>query len=159
MRGVDDRLGRLAPVLVVALPVVVVGSFVSAGIAARPLLAAPLLGVSLCLLLAGMGIGGVSSAMMAYPVPRPGSSPFQQPNSTGGLAAIVQSVLFLLQIVATAPAIVLGLLAFQGSTGAAWGSLAVGLVIGLGILWWGTVWGGRVFERRGPELLASALRA
>jgi ABC-2 type transport system permease protein len=159
VRGVDDRLGRLAPVLAVGLPVLVAGSFVSAVVAGRPLLAVPLIGVACCLLLSGMGIGGVSSALMPYPVPRPGSSPFQQPNSTGGLAAVVQSVLFLLQLLAAAPAILLGLLAVQGSAAAAWWSLAAGVVIGLGVLWWGTVWGGRVFERRGPELLAAALRA
>jgi ABC-2 type transport system permease protein len=159
VRGVDDRLGRLAPVLVVGLPVLVVGSVVSAAIAGRPMLAAALIGVSCCLLLAGMGIGGVTSVLMPYPVPRPGSSPFQQPNSTGGLAAVVQSVLFLLQLVAAAPAIVLALLAYERGGGWAWASLAVGLVIGLVVLWWGTVVGGRAFERRGPELLASALRA
>jgi ABC-2 type transport system permease protein len=159
VRGVDDRLGRLAPVLVVALPVLVAGSLLSAAVAGRPLLAAPLSGVACCLLLAGMGIGGVTSALLPYPVPRPGSSPFQQPNSTAGLSAVVQSLLFLLQLVAAAPAIGLGILAFRGSTDAAWASLGVGVVIGLAVLWWGTVWGGRVFERRGPELLASALRA
>jgi ABC-2 type transport system permease protein len=159
VRGIDDRLGRLAPVLVVGLPVLVAGSFVSAALAGRPVLAAALIGVAGCLLLAGMGIGGVSSALMAYPVPRPGSSPFQQPNSTGGLAAVVQSVLFLLQLIAAAPAIVLAVLAYQGGAGWAWASLAAGLVIGTAVFWWGTVAGGRAFERRGPELLASALRA
>jgi len=159
VRGIDDRIGRLAPVLVVGLPVLIAGSFVSAAVAGRLLLAVPLIGVSCCILLAGMGIGGVSSALMPYPVPRPGSSPFQQPNSTGGLAAIVQSVLFLLQLVAAAPAIALAVLAYRGGAGWAWGSLAAGLVIGVGVLLWGTVAGGRIFERRGPELLASALRA
>jgi ABC-2 type transport system permease protein len=72
----------------------------------------------------------------------------------------VQSVLFLLQLVASAPAIVLGVLAYEGGgTGTAWASLAVGVVVGALVLWWGTVVGGRVFERRGPELLAAALRA
>ncbi|MBW4041903.1 MAG: ABC transporter permease [Acidobacteria bacterium] len=159
VRGVDDRLGRLAPVLVVGLPVLVAGSFVSAAIAGRPLLAAPLIGVAVCLLLAGTGIGGVSSALMPYPVPRPGSSPFQQPNSTTGVAAVVQSVLFLLQLAAAAPAILLGLVAIEGSVAAAWWSLVAGVVVGVVVLWSGTAWGGRVFERRGPELLASALRA
>jgi ABC-2 type transport system permease protein len=159
VRGVDDRIGRLAPVLVVGLPVLIAGSFVSAAIAGRLLLAAPLIGVSCCILLAGMGLGGISSALMPYPVPRPGSSPFQQPNSSGGLAALVQSALFLLQLVVSAPAIVLAVLAYQGGGGWAWASLAVGLVVGVGVLWWGTSAGGRIFERRGPELLASALRA
>ncbi|MGN6445501.1 ABC transporter permease [Amnibacterium sp.] len=159
VRGVDDRSGRIAPVLFVGLPVLIAGSFVSAAIAGSLLLTAPLVGVACSLLLAGTGIGGVTSALMPYPVPRPGSSPFQQPNSTGGLSAAVQSVLFLLQLLLAAPAILLGLLAFAGSVPAAWGSLAVGLVVGIAVLWLGTVWGGRIFERRGPELLAAALRA
>ncbi|RIX30972.1 ABC transporter permease [Amnibacterium setariae] len=159
VRGVDDRLGRLAPVLVVGLPLLVIGSFVSAALAGSLLLAAPLIGVSCGLVLAGAGLGGVSSALMPYPVPRPGSSPFQHPNSTGGLAAVVQSVLFLLQLLVAAPAVVLGLLALSGGAGYAWASLAAGLVLGGLVFWWGTVAGGRVFERRGPELLAAALRA
>lgn len=159
VRGIDDRIGRLAPVLVVGLPILIAGSFVSAAIAGRPVLAAALIGVSVCLLLAGMGIGGVSSALMPYPVPRPGSSPFQQPNSTGGLAALVQSLLFLLQLIVTAPAIVLAVLAYQGSSSWAWASLGAGAGIGLVVFGWGTVAGGRVFERRGPELLVAALRA
>lgn len=159
VRGVDDRLGRLAPILAVGGPVLVAGSFVSAAIAGRPELALVLIGVAACLFLAGSGVGAVTSALMPYPVPRPGSSPFQQPNSTGGLAAVVQSVLFLLQLVCAAPAIAFGVLALDGPVGWAWASLAAGLVVGIGVCWWGTVVGGRAFERRGPELLAAALKA
>lgn len=159
VRGIDDRLGRLAPVLVVGLPVIVVGSIVSAAIADRPVLAAALIGVAGCLFLAGAGLGGITSALMPYPVPRPGASPFQQPNSTGGLSVLAQSVLFLLQLVASAPAIALGVLAVQGSGAFAWASLLVGLAIGVALLVVGTRIGGRAFERRGPEILAAALRA
>ena len=159
VRGIDDRLGRLVPVVVVGAPVLIAASFVSAAIAGRPVLAAAVIGVAGCLLMAGMGIGGVTSALMPYPVPRPGSSPFQQPNSTGGLSAIVQSALFLIQLLVSLPAIAFGLLALQGSGGWAWASLGSGVLVGGLVLVWGTWFGGRLFERRGPELLASALRA
>lgn len=159
VRGTADRLGRIAPVLAVGLPLIVVASFVSGAVAGRPALALGLIGVGVCLFLSGLGFGAVTSALLPYPVPRPGASPFQQPNSAGGVAALVQSVLFLAQLVVSAPAIALGFAGVQGGTGWLWASLAVGLVVGVLVLALGTVVGGRAFERRGPEILAAALRA
>lgn len=159
VRGTDDRLGRLVPVIAVGAPVLVVGSVVSAVIAGDARIAAALIGVGGCLFLAGMGLGAVTAALLPYPVPRPGSSPFQQPNSTGGVAALVQSVLFLAQLLLAAPAIALGLLGLQGAPGLYWASLAAGLGVGGVAFAVGTRAGGGVFERRGPEILAAALRA
>ncbi len=53
-----------------------------------------LLGVSLGVLLVGLGISSVISARFPYPVVRPGDSPFAQPQSAGTAGAIVQSVSF-----------------------------------------------------------------
>ena len=159
VRGTADRLGRLVPVIAVGAPVLVVASLVSAHIAGDPGVAAALIGVGGCLFLTGMGLGGVTAAWLPYPVPRPGASPFQQPNSAGGVAALVQSALFLGQLLLSAPAIVFALLGLQGEGGWYWASLAVGLAVGGLAFAVGTVAGGRAFERRGPELLAAALRA
>ena len=159
VRGTADRLGRIAPVVAVGLPLIVVGSVISGEVAGRPALALALTGVGACLFLSGLGFGGITAALLPYPVPRPGASPFQQPNSAGGVAALVQSGLFLAQLVVSAPAIALGLAGVQGGTGLLWASLGSGLVVGLLVLALGTVAGGRIFERRGPEILAAALRA
>ena len=56
------------------------------------------------------------------------------------------------------PSVILAFLGFE--FGALWhfASLGAGLVIGLAVLVLGIAWGGRMFEARGPELLAFALR-
>lgn len=162
VRGTADRLGRLAPVFVVGVPLLVAGSVVSASLHGDLRIALGLIGVSLSLFLVGSGLGGITSALLPYPVPRPGASPFQQPNAAGGVAALVQSVLFLLQVVLSAPAIVcvaLGLLEPQhAGRWFAW-ALVAGLVSGGVIFAAGTAIGARVFSRRGAELLAAAIRA
>ena len=158
VRGAADRLGRLAPVLLVGAPLLVLGSFVSALLFGEPLAAVGLIGVAAALLLSGMGLGAITSALLPYPVPRPGTSPFQQPNSSNGLTAVVQSALFLLQILAAAPAIACTLAGVLGPDSWYWASLASGLLVGGIVLYAGTRRGAVVFERRGPELLASALR-
>ncbi|MFD1720193.1 ABC transporter permease [Amnibacterium endophyticum] len=160
VRGTADRLGRLAPVLAVGSPLIVIGAIVCGVLAGDPVVAAALIGTSGCLFLSGAGLGAVTSALAPYPVPRPGASPFQQPNSAGGAAALVQSALFLGQLVLSAPALVLGLVGVRGGgDGWLWASLVVGLGVGALVLVVGTRIGGRVFDRRGPEILAAALRA
>lgn len=160
VRGTADRLGRLAPVLAVSVPVLVAGSVVSGLVAGDPPVAIALIGVAIALLLGGMGFGAIASAVLPYPVPRAGESPFQQPNASGGISALVQSVLFVLQLVAAAPAAVLGLLGVLGAgVPLYWAALGAGVLVGLLVLWLGVTAGARVFERRGPELLAAALRA
>ena len=158
VRGRSDRLGRAAPVLLVGVPLVVAGSFIADAVYGQASAVLPLLGVSLCLLLSGMGLGFVSSALFPYPAPRPGDSPFQHPNTTSGVAVAVQSVTFLVQFAIAAPAALLGLrcLTTGDRTGSA--SFAVGLVLGVLVFIGGLLLGGRVFRRRGPEILAAALR-
>ena len=76
------------------------------------------------------------------------------------MSALVQSVLFLLQLLVAAPAALCGLVAaLGGGSGWDWASLVVGLLLGVLVLQLGLAVGGRAFERRGPELLTSALRA
>jgi ABC-2 type transport system permease protein len=156
--GRDDRLGRLLPVIVVGAPLLIAGSIVAGALYGD--LAAGLgeLGVAGCLFLTGMGLGSVSSARLPYPVPQPGSSPFQQPNASSGLTAAVQSITFLGQLLPAVPAIVLAFLGFVGSDGWYVASAVVGLAIGALVFAGGLQLGARVFERRGPEILAAAVR-
>ena len=158
VRGRADRLGRLLPVIAVGVPVLLAGSIVCAAISGDPVAAFGLLGVSGCLFLTGMGLGSVSSARLPYPVPQPGSSPFQQPNSSSGLTAAVQSITFLGQFVPAVPAIVLAVLGLIGGDGWYVASFIVGLGIGAVVFAVGLRLGARVFEARGPEILASAVR-
>lgn len=158
VRGRDDRLGRLAPVLVVGAPLLVLGSIVAGALYGDLLAGFGELGVAGCLFLSGMGLGSVSSARLPYPVPQPGASPFQQPNSSSGLTAAVQSLTFLGQFLPALPAIVLAVLGLVGPD--VWYVVAavVGLGIGSIVFAVGLQLGARVFERRGPEILAAAVR-
>jgi ABC-2 type transport system permease protein len=157
-RGIADRLGRLVPVLAVGTPVLIVGSIVAGALSGDLSAAFGELGVAGCLFLTGMGLGSVSSARLPYPVPQPGSSPFQQPNSSSGLTAAVQSLTFLGQFLPAIPAIVFALLGVLDGDGWFLASLAAGLGIGALVFAIGLQLGARVFEHRGPEILASAVR-
>lgn len=156
--GRADRLGRAVPVLLIGVPFVIVGSVAAAAIYGQPTAALPLLGVSFSLLLSGVGLGFVTSALFPYPVPRPGDSPFQHPNTTSAVTVAVQSITFLAQFVIAAPAVLLGGMFLLGTGGSAVGSFAAGVALGVLVFAGGLALGSRVFRRRGPEILAAALR-
>jgi ABC-2 type transport system permease protein len=158
VRGTADRLGRLVPVLVVGTPVLILGSIVAAALYGDLTVGFGLLGLSGCLFLTGMGLGSVSSARLPYPVPQSGSSPFQQPNASSGLTAAVQSLTFLGQFIPALPAVLFVVLGLIGGDGWFLVALAVGLVIGGLVFAVGLRLGARIFERRGPEILAAAVR-
>ncbi|MGR0219551.1 hypothetical protein [Agromyces sp. ZXT2-6] len=159
VRGVADRVGRIVPVVIAGILVIGLGSAVTVFILDDWRLLPSLLGVSTALLLAGLGIGSVTSASLPYPVVKPGDSPFQQPQSSGTITALVQSVAMLGALLVAAPAMVfagLGILVDPAWHGA---SLAAGVGLGILVLVVGVLVGGRVFTRRGPEILQSAVRA
>ena len=158
-RGVADRLGRSAPILAIGVPLVVIGSAICGVLYGEPLVGLAIAGVSGCLLLTGLGISFISSARFPYPVPRPGDSPFQQPNSTTGITAAVQSVTFLAQFLIALPAAACAALGLLGDPTWYLASLAAGLVPGGLVLLVGLRLGARIFEHRGPEILAAAMRA
>jgi ABC-2 type transport system permease protein len=88
--GFADRLGRAVPVLAMGVPLIAVGS-VAAAFFADDFEALPaLLGVSTVLLLAGLGVGNLLSAVFPYPAVRPGDGPFSQPQVGGGTGFVVQ---------------------------------------------------------------------
>ncbi|WP_210479210.1 hypothetical protein [Naasia sp. SYSU D00948] len=155
--GRADRWGRLFPALVLGIPLLIVGSVVSAAVHGDWIVVCGLLGVGAALLFGGMGFSSVLSARFPYPVVRPGDSPFSSPQSTGATSAVVQSVAFLVSVVLALPALGFAALGLFGPDGWFWASLAAGLVVGLLALWAGVRFGARIFERRGPELLSAAL--
>lgn len=159
VRGNADRLGRLIPVLVAGVLVIGLGSAVTVFVLNDWRLLPSLLGVSTALLLAGLGVGSITSARFPYPAVKPGDSPFQQPQSTGGITALVQSLTMLASVLVAAPAAffaALGILVDPGWHAAAFAS---GVGLGLLVLALGVWFGGRVFDARGPEMIAAAIRA
>jgi ABC-2 type transport system permease protein len=156
--GRADRIGRVVPAAALGAVIVLIGSPVCAWIAGDWLVLPSLVGVSGCVLLCGLGLSSIVSARFPYPTVRPGDSPFAQPQSSATAATGVQSLTVLAILGLSAPAIGLAVVGF--SFGLWWhvAALCVGLVVGGVVLALGIVWGGRIFESRGPELLAFTLR-
>lgn len=151
--GWADRLGRVIPAIVLGVPVIVLASFVAALFATGDDLVAATIGTALALLLAGLGASSVSSALRPYPAVPPGGSPFRQPQSVGGTGLWPQLLGF---VVAIAAAWLPGALLFESAAavpGAGMAAFWSGLGIGAAVLTAGVLIGGRVYDRRAPELL------
>jgi ABC-2 type transport system permease protein len=129
VRGAADRAGRLVPVLIAGVIVI------------------------------GLGVSSIVSARFPYPAVKPGDSPFQQPQSTGAVTALVQSFTMLGSLLIAAPAVAFAALGLLDDPSWYMASFAAGLGLGVVVLAAGIALGGRVFDRRGPEILAAALRA
>lgn len=158
-RGVADRVGRLVPALFAGIPLIGLGSAISVAVYGDWAVLPGLLGVSTCILLAGLGFSSFTSARFPYPATKPGDSPFAQPQASDTAAAVIQSFTFVGSIVVALPAIVCAVLGIFVDP--IWNLPALYWGLGVGIFMLvGGVWvGSRTFERRGPELLSSALRA
>lgn len=156
VRGVSDRLGRLVPVLLMALPVLAVAIPIVIAVHGRWALLPAMIGVCASLFLAALGLSSISSAVAPYPVTRPGDSPFQQPQRTGSGSAIAQGLVLVGTIVLSAPALWWGWLAvtrdIEYAMPALWGGLAIGVTV-LGV---GVAIGSAAFERRGGRLMEFA---
>lgn len=157
--GWADRLGRLVPALVCGIVLIGLGSAVSVSFYGDWAALPSLLGVSTCLLLSGLGFSSYTSARFPYPATKPGDSPFAQPQASDTASALIQSVSFAGSFLLSVPAIgcaLMGLLVDPH-----WHLLALVTGVGVGVLAAvGGVWlGARTFEARGPEILASAVRA
>ncbi|QTX04305.1 hypothetical protein [Agromyces archimandritae] len=157
--GRADRLGRVVPVLGLGVIAIVVGSAVTVAVTQDWAPLPALIGVSTVLLLAGLGIGSVTSARFPYPAVKPGDSPFQQPQSTGAITALVQTFTLFGSFVLALPAIVFAVMGLLVDP--AWNAAALisGLVVGVAALGIGVSWGGRIFEHREPEIMLAAVRA
>lgn len=157
-RGVADRIGRLLPALAMGIPLIGIGSAISSAWYGDWAVLPSMLGVSTCILLAGLGFSSFTSTRFPYPVTKPGDSPFASPQSSDTASALVQSLTFAGSIVVALPALIFAYLGIFEDP--AWHMRALGAGLGLGLvavvigIWIGS----RAFDRRGPEMLASAQR-
>ncbi|KGM13898.1 hypothetical protein [Cellulomonas bogoriensis] len=154
VRGLDDRWGRVVAVSVLAVPLVVALTVLSALLTDRWDLLALLLAVSFGVLAVAAGVASVVSARVVYPVAAPGENPFSS-KPGGGMAAFVsQGAGSLVVGGLTLPFVGLTVGAVvTGSTAMAVGAAVVAVVVGAGVLVGGVRWGGRVMDARAPELL------
>ena len=158
-RGVADRIGRLVPALFAGILVIGLGSAISVYFFGDWAALASVLGVSTCILLAGLGFSSYTSARFPYPATKPGDSPFAQPQATDTAAAIVQSLSFAGTIILSLPALIFAILGIFSDPAWHLAALYSGVGVGLLAVCAGIWLGSRAFERRGPEMLASAVRA
>jgi ABC-2 type transport system permease protein len=157
--GRDDRLGRVVALATFAVPVTLVVGIVCVGVAGRWDLLLPMLGLSIGALLTGFGVASVASGAFLVQVPAPGENPFKS-KPGGGMGLMLSmfatwSILALLVI----PELVLSLIALvTGNQLFGVLSIVVALVLGTVLMIVGINVGGRILDRKGPELL-TRLRA
>lgn len=155
VRGIDDRLGRAIACLTFALPMVLVAAIAPFFLSGEWSWLPNVLGLSLGVLLTGLGLSSVVSARYNVAVPLPGDSPFKKPPGNVGQTLAVQfggmGVLFLLVIPETALVIAQSV---TGNVLFGWIGLIVGPLLGLALFVTGVRLGGRWLDARGPALLA-----
>ncbi|KJL26227.1 hypothetical protein RL72_01163 [Microbacterium azadirachtae] len=152
VRGLPDRLGRLVPVVLIAIPTLAVAIPVTLAVIGRWSLLPAFIGVVASLLLTGLGLASVTSVVAPYGVSRPGDSPFQQPQRSRG-GALGQASALIGAVVLSLPALLLAwqpLVDPEASTAPAFWA---GILIGAAVLVVGVLAGGRAFDRRGAELM------
>ncbi|MBK0420364.1 hypothetical protein JD276_15145 [Leucobacter sp. CSA1] len=155
IRGREDRWGRLAPVMLVGLPLVLVGSSLTVTVLGDWRVLPAVIGMNLSILLVSAGVSSLFSVLMPYPATRPGDSPFVQPQWSGSGSGLAQTLSMLLALALSVPPVWF----------AAWAILDIefapniwALLFGAGygaiVLAAGVLIGGRVFDRSSPELIA-----
>ncbi|WP_111721332.1 transporter [Homoserinimonas sp. OAct 916] len=159
IRGRADRSGRILAVALFAVPIVIAVTVGSAWLSNSWLHLPGLLGLTLGILLTGFGVASITSARIVFPVPAAGDSPFKSPPGAGLISSLTTFATWGILLVLIVPEMVLAIIGFtlQSQT-FGWITLAVGVVLGGGVLLAGIRIGGALLERRGPELLQQLAR-
>ncbi|MDN5761962.1 MAG: hypothetical protein L0H41_06565 [Microlunatus sp.] len=154
MRGADDRVGRVLSTLTVFAPLVVLLIIAALVVSGDWTLWVSVVAVSVTLGLTSLGVGSYVGSLWQWPAPPPGSNPFAKGQS-GGLPALAAfGVTSFATLVLSLPTVALVIAsAWYGAL--AWLALAVGIVVGLIVLWQGIVRGGAMLDRRWPEVLSA----
>jgi ABC-2 type transport system permease protein len=141
-------------VLVFGLPAATAATIATAALSQQWMLVPALLGLVLGLLLGGLGVCSVTSAVLVYPAPSPGDNPFK--TRPGANTALLGSTFVSWGVLAvvTAPEIVLLVVALlTGQAVWGWIGLVLGVVLGPVTLAVGVRVGGDLLDRRAPQLL------
>lgn len=153
VRGFPDRLGRLVPVLLMAVPMLAVAVSVTLAFTGDWGLLLPLTGLAAALLLTGLGMSSIASAVAPYAVSRPGDSPFQQPQRSSSRGSFGAAGTFLGALLLSGPTMWLFVLTIvegdQHAPAAFWTGVITGVVVLIG----GGALGGVIFERTGARLM------
>ena len=153
VRGVADRLGRLIPICLVAIPVLAVAIPLTLALVESWYLLMPMIGLAASLFLSGLGMSSIISVTSPYAVSRPGDSPFQQPQRSASRAGYAPAVTFIAAIVLSAPTIWLFVMTVIEDEAYNPATFWVGIATGVCVLVAGAVVGGRVYDRGGARLM------
>lgn len=153
VRGMPDRLGRLVPVVLVALPVLAIAVPLTLLWIDDWRLLLPLVGLGATLLLSALGLSSIVSVIAPYAVSRPGDSPFQQPQRPTSRGAYGPAAAFLGAIAVSGPTVWLFSLTMIEGSSFAPATFWTGIATGLGVAAIGVGVGGRIFEREGERLM------
>jgi ABC-2 type transport system permease protein len=155
VRGVHDRLGRALACLAFALPAVLILATVPFFITGDWDKLPGILGLSVGVLLTGLGLASVVSARYTVAVPLPGDSPFKKPpgNVAQTLAVQFGGMGVLLVLILPESALLIAQL-LTGEQAFGWINLVLGPLLGSVLFLVGVKVGGRWLDARGPELLA-----
>ncbi|KZX19661.1 hypothetical protein ACH61_03244 [Rathayibacter tanaceti] len=154
--GSADRAGRVVAAALIGVPAVLVVAVGTCLYAGRPEAIPGVLGMSLALVLSGFGVSSVASSLVVYPVPAPGDSPLKTPPGSGMISSVVMFGSMAATGLLSLPSIVLGAISLiGGDTVLGVVSLALALVLGSAFALIGIRVGGRIVDRRAPELFAA----
>ncbi|MBF4463116.1 MULTISPECIES: transporter [unclassified Rathayibacter] len=154
--GAADRAGRVFAAGLIGIPAVLVVAVGTCLYLGRPEALPAVLGMSLALVLSGFGVSSVASSLVVYPVPAPGDSPLKTPPGSGIISSVVMVGSMGATVVLSLPSIVLGVVALVGGeTMPGVLALVAALVLGSVFALIGIRVGGRIVDRRAPELFAA----
>jgi ABC-2 type transport system permease protein len=153
LRSTADRWGRALAAGTIGVAVVAVLSVISAMLAHRPDLVPALVGCGVGMAGVSLGVASVASSLVVYPVRQPGDSPFSMRQGATLPALLTQIGGWALVATLASPVTILWVVAIGGHPAAGWSALAVGPLLGAGVLALGAWLGGRLLDRTGPDLL------
>lgn len=153
--GWQDRLGRLVPVAIVAVPLVALATAIGCWLYGDVSIFLAVFGAAIAILGAGMGVAAVTSALWPYPVVDPDGNPFTAPAAQSVSATLAQAAALMATLLLAAPVVVPVALSLQ-EPDPVWA--AVGAVLAVTCVALGIWIGGMAVDRRSPELLAAAMR-
>ena len=157
IRGAHDRLGRVVGAAAWQVPALLVVDLLMVAWTGRWEALPAVTGACLALYGCALAWSCLASVLLPYETLAPGDSPMRSRTSgTAFLAALIQMVAILLLLAVCSP--VLGVAVYgvvQAAPQWGWVALVAGIVWCSLLLWGGVVFGGRMLDRRGPQVLAT----
>jgi ABC-2 type transport system permease protein len=156
--GRADRLGRVMACFVLVIVPLILAAVLPAALTGQPWRIPGDLGLSFGAFLIALGVSSIASARYTYAVPLPGDNPMKTPPGSGARVAVTQLATFGIMGVLLIPTLVPYVTGWvMHSTLAGYITLAVGLITGSLMLFFGIRIGGRTMDQRAPELMQSVM--